>query len=745
MRRSFLPSAVALVAGLLLLAGCGGAGEPHDLLILGGTVVDGTGEPGQRADVGVRGGRVTFVGDAGDAVARDTLDARGLTVAPGFVDAHSHTAPAIADSARRFNEGFLRQGVTTVMGGPDGGMGPWDIRELVAAYERHGVGTNVAFYVGHNAVRDSVLGDDQQRAPTADEMEAMKAMVREGMELGARGLSTGLMYEPGMYSETSEVVELARVVAPFGGVYDSHVRDPVHDFVASHREVIRIAEAAGIPGKLGHLKGVGLHNEGVIRQVVDLVEEARVRGVEIVSDQYPYDGAATASLAAVVVVPHELEELRELYGAAARAGEDDPARERYLAALADALRDPGRRAALKEASENGVDGGFAWLKATGYDAMRVVSSPDDPALEGRYLSAMAEARGGDPFDVVAGLILDADEPVRITLGAITEDDVRALMVQRWNMIASDGAWTDGSDRPGGHPRSAGTFPRFLGHYVRDEGLMNLEEGVRRITSLPADFHGMEDRGRLAEGKAGDVTVFDAATIIDRSDWSHPRRWAQGVHHVVVNGVVTLRDGEITGETGGRFLPGGVGRPGGRPSAGAGLLHQVLGHGHRHHPTPGADLALCRERLVDDHLPVADLGDRAPDHQLRAQGRGLHVVHLEPGRDVAGRGAVAHLLLLAPEGGRRGAPGPVAVQERRHQTPVDVARNRRVVRLRGEARDGPIALPPGLEPEPLGVVAAAAVAESGVGGVVVLDGFAGHGHLRVGATSSSPGRRSGGSP
>jgi N-acyl-D-aspartate/D-glutamate deacylase len=331
-------------------------------------------------------------------------------------------------------------------------------------------------------------------------------------------------------------------------VYDSHVRNPVHDFVGSDREVVEVAETAELPGKIGHLKAVGLHNEGVIADIVDLVEDARRRGVVIVSDQYPYDGAATASLTGIVVTPPGLDGL-DAFRQMQRQGVTDEVLTRFKAALAN----PESRALFKEASENGVDGGFAWLKATGYTSMRITSSPDYPELVGMYLSEIAEQRGQDPFDTVAELIIGSSRPVNLTLGAIKEHDVRRLLVQPWNMIASDGAYADGSDGFAGHPRSAGTFPRLIGHYARDEGVLSLQEAVRKVTSLPADFHGIDDRGRLAAGMRADIAIFDPATIIDRSDWDHPQRFAEGMVHVLVNGVPVLRDGGMTGEAPGEVV------------------------------------------------------------------------------------------------------------------------------------------------------------------------------------------------
>ena len=534
-----------LLGGCTLLIGCGGSPPTNlDLLILGGILVDGSGQESSHTNIGVQGDRITWIGEDG-AQATDTLDATGLVVAPGFIDVHSHTVPALLEPQRRMNEGVLRQGVTTVVGGPDGGFGPEMIRTVIEALGNNGSGTNVATYIGHNAIRENVMGEDQQRAPNPSEFGIMRTQVREGMELGAVGFSTGLMYEPGMFSETSEVVELAREVAPFGGIYDSHVRNPVHAFVESDQEVVSISEGAEISGKIGHLKAVGLHNEGRINDVIDLVKGARSRGVEIVSDQYPYDGAATSSLVGIIVIPSSMTDLE---GLRSSGPVDSEAAARFRSMLVD----PSRRTQLKEASENGIDGGFAWLKATGYSSMRIVSSTDYPELVGVYLSELAE-EGQDPFDAVMDLIAGASAPVNITLGAITEEDVRTLMIQPWNMIASDGAYADGSEAGRGHPRGAGTFARFLGHYVREEGVLPLEEAIRKITSLPADFLGLMDRGRIEEGYAADLSIFNAETIIDRSDWDYPQRFAEGIVHVLVNGSPVLRDGSLTGQTPGVFL------------------------------------------------------------------------------------------------------------------------------------------------------------------------------------------------
>jgi N-acyl-D-amino-acid deacylase len=506
------------------------------VVIAGARIVDGTGRAGFLGEVGVRGGWIVRVAPPGGlrrTPARQRVLATGLTLAPGFIDVHSHTVDAIIGAERRWNEGVVRQGVTTVLGGPDGGYAPEMMKRVIEAVGANGAGTNVALYVGHNGVRRSAMGN-AQRPPNADELVKMKAMVKEGMELGAVGLSSGLMYEPGMFSTTDELVELAKVVAPYRGIYDSHVRDPVKRFLWSDQECLEIGERAGIAPKIGHEKAVGLENAGKIWDVIAMVNAARLKGLDAVTDQYPYDGAATADLDDIIVLPKDLR---------GQAGFD----------LKAALRDPGIRARIKESSENGVDGGFSWLKATGYTSMRVTTSPEQPALVGKYLSELADQRKLERFDLVAELILAATRPIGITLGAIKEADVRALMVQPWNMIASDGGYADAKTATMGHPRSTGTFPRVLGHYVRVVKLFTLEEAVRKMTSLPADWSGLRDRGRIQEGQAADLVIFDSRTIADRSTWSEPSKMAVGVRDVLVNGEFVLRGGELTGKASGRYL------------------------------------------------------------------------------------------------------------------------------------------------------------------------------------------------
>lgn len=515
--------------------------EDWDVLIRGATVIDGTGAPGFAADVALRDGRIAFIGEAGERDAETVIDAADLVLTPGFIDVHNHVS-SIARHPDRFapidftNSAYLVQGVTTIVSGPDGGSAPAQIRKELAFFDEHGFGTNYAYYVGHNGIRKEVMGYDR-RAPTADELEQMKALVREGMEMGAVGLSTGLMYDPGMFSTTAEVIALAREVAPYDGTYDSHTRDPVMALIDSYSEAIEIGEAAGIPSKIGHAKAVGLRNEGRMTEFVALAEARRAAGLEVVSDQYPYDGAATSTLADIIILPGES-------AAESEAG----MRER----VQEALRDPETRAEAMELSENGRDGGFSWVKAVGYGSMRIVDAPGNPDLVGENLELLASKREQAPFALVADLILAADQPILLTLGSVAESDVRTLLVQPWNMICSDGGYVHG-DKGSRHPRSTGSFSKVLGYYVREEGLLTLPEAVRKMTSLPADHLRLYDRGRIEVGLVADIAVFDPETVAARSTWTEPRALSVGMAHVLINGVPVVRDGKVTGALPGEFV------------------------------------------------------------------------------------------------------------------------------------------------------------------------------------------------
>lgn len=539
MHRNITTGVAATLLLALSAAGCSRDNEQRvDVLIRDGLIYDGAGGEPYEGSVGIVGDRILFVGEAPRRLAAGrVINARGLAVSPGFIDVHSHVPEAIERIEGPFIDAQdLSQGVTTIVEGPDGGLSPNILRMLNGALGEHGFGVNYACYVGHNGIRSEVM-PGLTRAATAEEIAQMATLVREGMEMGCVGFSTGLMYDPGMYATSEEVETLAREVRPFNGSYDSHTRDPAFQMVASEREAIDLGRHVGIPVKLAHLKAVGLINRGRIGEVADMVEEARAEGHEVVADQYPFDGATVRMLHDLFVLPDG-------------RGDHDVSPEEVRSALSD----PAHREAVRAATENGVEGGFSWVKAVGYGSMRIVSAPADPSLVDENIELLAQRRGVAPFDLLADLLL-SQEHVKVTLGSIDETDIRTLIVKPWVMIASDGAYVDAQALAAGnaHPRSSGSFTRVLGHYSRELGLFPMEEAIRKMTSFPADHLGLGDRGRLAPGKAADVVVFDPKTIAARANYDDPAAFSAGVDIVFVNGRSAFENGAPTGVVAGQFV------------------------------------------------------------------------------------------------------------------------------------------------------------------------------------------------
>jgi N-acyl-D-amino-acid deacylase len=509
-----------------------------DVLIRNATVVDGYGTKRYIADVAVQGSRIVAVETKSRISARKVIDATGLVLAPGFIDLHNHSEEAIATPTGRLNEGFIRQGVTTVVGGPDGFRSPTQIRDLVAKYKTNGVATNVAFYVGHNAIRSEVMGANQRRPPTADEMQRMKQLVHDGMELGAIGFSSGLMYYPGICSTTDEVAELAKEVKPYGGMYDTHVRDPHEHLLESNAEAIEIGRRAGIPVNLTHLTTPGLQHRGEMHEVVKQIEEARRQGINVVSDQYPYPAVATATLFRTVVFAPSLK---------VQTPED----------AISALKDPEKLARIRHDTIEGPRDGISLYRTAGPKHFEILACPGCRQYEGKFISQIAEEEHLDPFDVIVTLLLQHKQKIIVSIGGFFEEDVQYLMPQPWNMIVTDGdAITDLptlNQFGWPHPRYTGTYPRVLGHYVRELKLLTLEDAIRKMTSMPADFAGFADRGRIAVGQFADLVLFDPNTIIDRSTWESPLRLPVGIIGVFVNGTAVLLDGNMTGATPGIYV------------------------------------------------------------------------------------------------------------------------------------------------------------------------------------------------
>ena len=516
-----IPTLFLGVCITLLRAGPAAAqGRDVDVLIRGGTVVDGTGAPERRADVGISRDRIVFVGDAAAANVRGqrVIDAAGLIVAPGFIDPHSHTLEDLSNMDRRGNVGYLMQGVTTVVTNNDGG-GTIEIGKRLSAWANDGIGTNAALYIGQGAVRGVVLGMSDA-APTTTQLDSMRRIVARAMAEGAIGMSTGLYYAPGSYAPTEEVIELAKVAARDGGIYDSHMRDEgsytPSGVVGSVNETIRIAREARIPVHISHIKALGADVWGQSDSIVAIITRARAAGLDVTADQYPYLASGTSVGASLL--PRWAE-----------AGGRDSLRAR----VADAAT---RARLVSEMEKNLVRRGGA--------ASLLISSTRDTSILGRTLAQVAQARRVSPVDAAIQIILAGDASVASF--NMKESDVETFMVQPFVMTGSDGS--------GGHPRKFGTFPRKLRQYVYEKHLLTLPQAVRSSSGLTAESLRIADRGVLTVGKFADVIVFDPRTVRDRATYEQPTLLATGMRFVLVNGTVVVSEGSYTGALAGRPLP-----------------------------------------------------------------------------------------------------------------------------------------------------------------------------------------------
>jgi N-acyl-D-amino-acid deacylase len=496
----------------------------YDLVLRGGRVFRGEGEPWVQADVAIRDGRIVAVGDLGGVDAGEVLELHGLWVAPGFIDTHTHAAGGLARAELRDGRALLAQGITTVFVNPDGG-GAVDLAAQRRDLLEHGLGVNVAQLVPHGSVRREVLGM-ADRAPDAAELAAMEDLVRRGMEEGAFGISTGPYYAPGSFATTEELVAVARVAATYGGVHQSHIRDEGSFSIgldAAVEEVIRIARESGATSVITHIKALGPEAWGSSTTVVERVTRAREEGLHIFADQYPYEASAT-SVTGALVPRWALASGRDSLLARVAASPD---RDRLLADIATNLERRG-----------------------GPERIQFRRFAADPAVEGRTLAEVATERGLDPASVVLEMLTAGDAGlVSFNMHA---DDVERFMAQPWTMTASDGEYVAlGEGVP--HPRAYGTFPRKLGLYARDRGVVDVAMAIRSMTGLPAGVYGLEDRGRVAEGMAADLVVFDLERVHDPSTYTDPHHYGEGMVHVLVGGRLALRAGEFTGELAGTVL------------------------------------------------------------------------------------------------------------------------------------------------------------------------------------------------
>ncbi len=550
-RRTFVRLGGAAVGGLAVPELVFGARAGRaDLVLRGAVVFDGTGAPGREADVAITGDRITAVGTVGESGITE-LDLRGLALAPGFIDIHSHSDLSLLVEPRA--ESRIRQGITLDVTGQDGSSILWSEQEALdrdAGWrDRYGVGLgfrdlggffdrlerdpptiNLASMVGHGSVRGLVVGLDDRPA-TETEIRRMRGLVADALTQGAVGLSSGLEYTPGGFADRAELVALAEVLRGTGYAYASHMRNEDDDLLAALEECLHVGRVAGVPVQVSHLKAQGRRNYWKAEAALATIEAARAAGVDVHFDRYPYVAYATG--------------LSNLFPASARAGGNTA----FLGRLAD----PGTGPALESAARDKVALLGDW------DAVQITSAGGSMAYaRGRKLGELAVERGVDPYELTLELLRANGGSVGMIGYGMSEENTARVLAHPLGMVCSDG----GSYAPYGplsggspHPRAYGSFPRLLGYYVRETGALPLELAVHKITGLPAAKLGLADRGAIRVGAFADLVAFDPDTVRDTAGFDDPHRYPVGIPHVVVNGQITLRDGEQTGVRAGRPIRG----------------------------------------------------------------------------------------------------------------------------------------------------------------------------------------------
>lgn len=551
-----------LALPLVTLAACSAPAPEYDLIIRNGRVFDGTGTPGVVQSVAIQGDRIAAIGALENATGRTTIDASGLAVAPGFINMLSWADEPLLVDGR--SQSDIRQGVTLEVFGEGSSMGPLTERmrneaiagqgdlkfaidwttlgEYLTGLERKGISPNVASFVGATTLRIHEIGYED-REPTAEELARMKDLVRQAMREGALGVGSSLIYAPAFYAKTPELIELAKAAGEYGGMYISHMRSEGAQLLEAIDELIRIAREANVPAEIYHFKAAGKPNWDKTDAAIAKVEAARKEGLRITADIYTYPAGATGLNA---TMPPWVQE----------GGYDEWVRR---------LKDPAIRARIKREMTTPTTEWENFFVGAGPDGILLNGFKTEALkpLTGKRLSEVAAMRGTSPEDTIIDLVIEDGSRVEAVYFLMSEDNLRKKLRLPWVSFASD----SGSLAPEGvflrsnpHPRAYGNFARWLGRYVRDEQLVPLEEGIRRLTSLPAENLGLKERGRLAEGFYADVVVFDPATIQDHATFEKPHQYSTGVRHVFVNGTQVLKDGEHTGATPGRVVRGpGFGR------------------------------------------------------------------------------------------------------------------------------------------------------------------------------------------
>jgi len=543
----------SLLPVLLFAAAAGG---PYDIVIRDGRIIDGAGSPWYAGDVAIRGGRVAAIGRLADAPARRTINARGMVVAPGFIDMLGQSELTILVNPHLPSK--IYQGITTEITGEGSSIAPltgaiiqadhltyehygveatWrTFREYFARLRKQGMGINLASYVGATQVRRVVLGDGN-RAPTAAELERMKALVRDAMRDGAVGLSTSLQYAPAPYATTEELIALAGEAAKFGGIYASHIRNEGDSILPALDEAFRIGREAGIPVEIWHLKAAGKANWGRMPEIVAHIEQARRSGVDVAADTYAYPAWFNSFSAVIPPWAHD--------------GGDKK--------LVERLKDPAARARIRREMETPSSAwNNEWQEVAGPESILVgaVQNPKLVPLQGKNIAEIARLWNKDPIDTVFDLLIEDEAFTGVAMVGMSEPDVALALQQPWVSICNDSQGTApdgllGKEHP--HPRAYGTFPRILRKYVREEKKLTLEDAIRKFTALPAQRMRIADRGVLKAGMWADVVVFDPETIRDVATFENPNQLSEGMRFVLVNGVPVIDEGRMTNALPGKVL------------------------------------------------------------------------------------------------------------------------------------------------------------------------------------------------
>ena len=545
---------------------CKQAAENYDILITNGKIVDGAGGPGFIGDIGINRDTIVAVGNLSGKTAGITIDAQGLVVAPGFIDMHTHCDGGLGRIDSNINLNYLIQGTTTVVTG-NCGDGTFKVAEIKEKWEKQGIGTNAVHLVGFGTVRSEVMSVEPRDAKP-EELKKIKEIVRQAMKEGAWGMSTGLEYIPGRYAATEEIIEVAKVVGEYGGIYASHQRNEFDRVPEATQETIRIAEEAGVPANVSHLKVCRKNYWGKMKEVVDLINEARTRGTNIVADMYPYHYASGGRILPMVRnagwapfhLPADMEPFAELRKKMRErdlpGAEMKKLREQYIEDLAEALADKSKREQIRKSVLEGEAHKPSSVALAGWDSYLVTVAKKNTHLIGKILSDIAKEQNRDPFDVAADLVIDEPD-LYVACGVMSEDDMKYAMEQDWLMFSSDGDAFPVLKEPDipriGHPRAFGSQARVLRKYVREENVLTLEDAIRKMTSLPASFLQMKDRGVLKKGYKADIVIFDPETVRDKGTHSDARQYSTGTEYVIVNGKICIEEGKYNGILNGKLL------------------------------------------------------------------------------------------------------------------------------------------------------------------------------------------------